>query len=102
MEISALDEAFSKLLAERGVHTKLGITSEYVRTLRNKLKNGIEIGYNTKKRLLQKSGWSEEAYEFTRMDMLSFLKFYRNTSEAARKLDDAYVLDKFLAMRKTT
>jgi hypothetical protein len=100
MNTQEIDKAFEKMINERGVHRRLGISSANVRGMRNKISNGIAVSTGTKLKLLQKAGIRQEDRTFTRKDLVFILKFYINTSAAARDLGPEYVVDKYLFSRK--
>ena len=90
-----IDKAFTELINKREIHTTLGISSQYVRTLRFKLKNNIGISADTKLKLLQKSGWKQDDKTFNRAALVSLLNFYKKTSQAARDHGHEYVIEKW-------
>ncbi|RYD84403.1 MAG: hypothetical protein EOP84_05590 [Verrucomicrobiaceae bacterium] len=97
MNQEVIDREFAKLVAQRGIHHKLvGVTSEQIRQHRSKLKKGIPISTDLKLELLRKSGWKEDAAQFTRGDLVAFAKFYARTSAAAREQGAEYVVEKWL------
>lgn len=100
MNISMIDKAFYDLIHEKGIDKKLGIESNYVYQLRNKLKNDIGISMDVKLELLQKGGWKGNEAQFTRKDLVSLLNFYKSTSQSARDKGPEYVIEKWLASKK--
>jgi len=95
MNTDAIDKAFATLISERGVHKKLGNTSNDVKQLRYKMKNGIYISTDLKLRLLQKSGWTQDEASFTRADLVGLLKFYDKSSQRTKDHGYAYVIEKW-------
>jgi hypothetical protein len=100
MNTLEIDKAFEAMINERGVHRRLGISSANVRSMRNKISNGIAISTGTKLKLLQKAGIRQQDSTYTRKDLVNVLKFYINTSASARELGIEYVVDKYLFSRK--
>ena len=90
-----IDKAFQELINQRGIHNKLGITSEKVRQHRYNLNNGQAISTDLKLRLLQKSGWRQEKQKYPREDLISLIKFTIRTSQKARDFGAEYVLEKW-------
>jgi hypothetical protein len=95
MNKDVIDKAFADLIFRRGVHQKLRIKSNYIRQLRRRLKFGAPISTDLKLRLLQKSGWIQDQAQYTLQDLVSLLKFYQRTSQAARDMGEEYVIEKW-------
>lgn len=95
MTTDAIHRAFVDLISRRGVHARLGITSADVRNYRYKVKKGLPIRTETKLRLLQRTGYTQSDKEFSRRDLVSLLRFYRTTSQAARDMGEEYVIEKW-------
>lgn len=100
MNKDVIDKAFAALIAQRAVNKQLGISATNLQQLRHKLKTGSSISTDLKLKLLQRSGWRQDAVEFTRQDLVSALKFYERTGAAAKSLGVEYVLEKWKAQRK--
>lgn len=83
------------MLAQRGIHNKLGETSGYIRQMRYKLANGISISTDTKLRLLQKTGWQQDDKIYSQKDLVALAKFTLKQT-AARELGAEYIVEKFL------
>ncbi len=99
MNTDVIDKAFSALIGERAIHKKLGNTSNDVKQLRYKLRNGITVSTDLKLRLLQKSGWFQDQGSFTRADLVSLLNFYAKCSPAAKSHGHEYVIEKWEAKK---
>jgi len=95
MNTDVIHTAFETLIAERAVHTKLGISSDAVRSLRAKLKDGRGITTDRKLELLQKSGWRQDDHQYNRQDLVSLAKFILKSSAAAKEHGAQYLVDKW-------
>jgi hypothetical protein len=95
MNKDLIDQAFEKMINERGIFKKLGVSSGVVRTYRYSLKNDIPISTDTKLKLLQKTGWTQDDRVYNRADLVALLNFYKNTSMAARDEGPEYVIGKW-------
>jgi len=99
MHTETINHHFEKILNKRGVHQVVGKTSNAVRQLRYRKKQGENITLTTQLHFLQKSGVRLEQFQWTDKDMIALLKFYANTSEMARQFGPEYVLEKFKGNR---
>ncbi len=90
-----LDTAFEQVIYQRAIHHTLGISAESVRQYRKRVKDGDNIPTDTKMALLHKSGWRPAEKDFTRVDLVSLLNFYKTTSQAARDNGPEYVIEKW-------
>jgi hypothetical protein len=102
MNIAAIDKAFAEMIAERGIHKKLGIESNYVTQLRYKLKhpeatNGISL--DTKLELLRKSGWKESSAKFSREELVDAVRFTLRQGEKAKEWGPEYIVEKWEAKK---
>ena len=95
MSVAEIDKAFAQMIAKRGIHNELGISSSAVTTMRSRLKSGETISTEKKLQLLQKTGWTQSDKKYDRKDLISFLNFWRTTSQAARDQGPEYVIDKW-------
>lgn len=100
MNTDAVNAAFAKLISEKGVHDKLGISNSMVTSLRYNLKNGIPISTDKKMQLLQKSGWRQDDICYTTNDLVNVVKFALRQGAAAKEHGAEYLVEKFLAKRK--
>lgn len=100
MNTDDINKAFADLLATRGVHHQLGITSSAVRSLRFKLSTGAGISTDTKIKLLQKSGWRQDQFSFSQKDLVAAVRFALGSSAAAKEQGPEYLVEKFLAKKK--
>jgi hypothetical protein len=96
MNTDDINKAFADLLATRGVHHQLGITSSAVRSLRFKLSTGAGVSTDTKIKLLQKSGWRQDQYSYTRKDLVEAVAFALRASAAGKGLGAEYLVEKYL------
>ena len=99
MDIATINKEFAKLINQRGIHNKLGITSDQVRNYRRYLKEGINVSTDLKVELLRKSGWRPEATKFTQLDLVALLKYNGRVSQSARDKGPEYVVEKWLLSR---
>lgn len=95
MNTDQINEAFAKLIAQRGIHNQLGISSGDVRTMRNYLANGKNISLDKKTELLKKAGLLQNEKTYVLADLVSLLNFYKSTSQAARDEGPEYVIEKW-------
>lgn len=95
MKKNCIDEAFKKMIIQRGIHAKLGVKSGLVRTYRYNLSKGINVSSDKKLSLLIKSGWRADDLQFSRRDLVSLLNFWKRTSQQARELGPEYVIEKW-------
>jgi len=87
------------MIAKRGIHKELGVTSSDITTMRYRLKHGETISTEKKLQLLQKTGWTQSEKKYDRKDLVSLLKFYSSTSQAARDEGPEYVIEKWEASK---
>ena len=79
-------KAFEKMINVRGIHEKLGISSDKVRNYRARLKSDQVISLDLMEELLQKAGWvvvQEKQWEET-----YFVTFENATTIKAQKNSD--------------
>ena len=95
MNTDTIDKAFATLISGRAIHKQLGETSNYIKQLRFKLKNGINVSTDLKLRLLQKSGWKQSEKTFNRAQLVDLLKFYKKSSQATKDHGFEYVIEKW-------
>ena len=100
MNQEEINKAFEALIAERGVHNRLRLSSGVVRNMRYNMAKGIPVSTDLKLEWLKKSGWQEEAASFTRADLISLMKHYERSSAAARENGPEYILEKWLLKNK--
>lgn len=97
MNTEVIDKLFNQVINERAVHLRLKhCSSAAIRNLRYRQKGKLcPVSHKKKIQVLQLAGVKLEHYEYTQKDMVNFLKFYNNTSQAARDLGIEYVLQKW-------
>lgn len=95
-----IDKAFADLLERKDADAVLGITKTNLYTLRSRFKDQGSITLDKKLELLKKSGWREDAAEYSRKDLLDAVKFTIKTSAKAREFGAEYVLEKWKASKK--
>lgn len=95
MHTETIDKLFDEVIRRRGIHRIAGRSLDSVLQLRYRLGKGQKISLETKIFFLQKAGIRLEQLRWSDQDLLSFLRFYNNTSEAARKFGPEYVLEKW-------
>lgn len=95
MDTKQIDASFQEMINKRGVHEKLGISSQQVRNYRQYLKDGRGVSTDLKLQLLQKYGIFAQEESFTRKELISLLNFYSRTSQAARDNGPEYVIEKW-------
>lgn len=84
------------MIAERGVHKKIGISNSNVTTLRWKLANGIAVSLERKLELLQRSGWRQDERGYSRKDLVDAVKCALRAGARAKEWGAEYVVEKFL------
>lgn len=99
MDTKQIDQAFKEMIHTRGIHEKLGISSQQVRNYRQYLKDGRGVSTDLKIQLLQKAGVYTQEKTFTKRDLISLLNFYNRTSQAARDMGPEYVIEKWEAKK---
>ena len=99
MNTDAIDRAFIEMLSEKGIHHKLGIKATYLAMLRYKIKNGIGISTDTKISMLQKNGWRQDQKIFTRVDLVSAVKFALKQSDSVKGKGPEYIIEKYLTQK---
>lgn len=95
MNTDQINEAFEKLIAERNVYKKLGVTSNDVRTMRYNVKNNISVSMDKKLDWLKKAGLLNQEKTYARQDLVSLLNFNKKTSQAARDEGPFYIIEKW-------
>lgn len=100
MNTDQINAAFEKLIAERNVYKKLGISSGDARTMRYNIKNKIPISTGRKIELLKKAGLLDQGKAYIREDLVSLLNFNKKTSQAARDEGIFYIIEKWERSKK--
>lgn len=95
MDLDLLNKDFVKLINQRGVHKKLGITSEYIRSLRHRSKTGSSISMDIKLHLLKKSGWNYADKIYDRHDAINLVTFVLKSGPDAKSFGAEYLVDKW-------
>lgn len=90
-----VDEAFEKMINIRGIHNKLGNTSNDVKQLRYRLKNGPAVSLQLKLQLLQKSGYKQPQNNYSKKDLIEFAKYWHKCGESTRAMGIEYALEKW-------
>ena len=88
------------MIATRGIHNKLKVTSGNVRTLRYKLANGIGISTDLKLQMLQKYGWRQDDICYTTKDLVAAVKLALKSSTAAKTQGAEYLVEKYLKTKQ--
>jgi hypothetical protein len=99
MNADSINEHFIKMIATRGIHNTIGVSSGHVRLLRYKLANNIGISTDLKLQLLQKSGWRQDDKVFTQKDLVAAVSFAIRSSASAKAHGAEYIVEKFLAKK---
>lgn len=90
-----VNREFEKLVQKRGVHNELGVSSEYIRSLRDRLKKNKKIKLDAKLMLLRKSGWTYADKQYDRHDLFELARLILKSGDDAKILGPGYFVDKF-------
>jgi hypothetical protein len=96
MNIDLINKDFCSLISQRNIHKKVGKSSNSIRQLRYKFKNGIPITLDMKLHILQKSGWRQPDLQHTRKDMVEAVRFALRSNSVAKEHGPEYLVTKFL------
>lgn len=99
MSTDAIHKVFAEKIRQTGIHRQMGISQAYVMTMRYKVRIGIPIKLETKLRLLQRAGWSQDELRYTRHDLVAAVRAALNAGSTGKQLGAEYLVEKFLNLK---
>ncbi|MGN7786801.1 hypothetical protein ACTJIJ_19870 [Niabella sp. 22666] len=95
MNTDRIHNDFERLIFQRGIYKELRLTAADVKAMRRSVRRGTGITIDKKLRVLQRSGWRQDAVVFTQADMVAFGKFVIESGASAKELGAAYLFEKW-------
>lgn len=95
MNADRIHNDFERLIFQRGIYKDLRLTAADVKAMRRSVRRGSGLSLDKKLRVLQRSGWRQDAVAFTQADIVAFGKFIIESGASAKELGAAYLFEKW-------
>lgn len=91
----AINKAFYALIYQRGIYKQLRISSGQVRTIRYNISRGLPVSTDLKLKLLQRSGWRQDGFIYTRKDLINLANSILKAGAMAKEFGAEYLVEKW-------
>ncbi|MGN6416873.1 MAG: hypothetical protein ACTHMC_05255 [Pseudobacter sp.] len=97
MNLDIINKKFREVVSQPGIYNQLKVSKNVVAQYRWKLKRGVHISIDKQLSVIHAAGVRLDIYEYRDQDLVAAIEFALRSSQAARGMGAAYLLEKWKA-----